>query len=147
MVLLPRLTICVVALRILVLWVCALLRKLVVGLSTRVSTLLGILSLLLLLLVVGSYLAMLKSTVCWRAVLLVVVLLFAAIVALGSVLLRWVCRLLIAALIIATLLGRICAVGLRGVLLIVLVVLIVRARHGECVEYAGVRNLRYCRCM
>lgn len=71
----------IMALRVLVGLICALLGELVCGLSTRVcSLLLWVLALL----VVRRYLlAMLKSSMCWCAVLLVIALLFATVVALS----------------------------------------------------------------
>lgn len=126
--LLSRLTVGVLALRILVLRIGALLWELVLGLGTWILALL--LSILPLLLVVWGYLlAMLESAVGWRSVLLVVVLLLAAIVALVSRLLRRVAGLLVSALIVTMLLLGVLALALGRVLLVALVVLIVRARH------------------
>lgn len=127
--LLSRLTVGVLALRILVLRIGALLWELVLGLGTWILALL-LLSILPLLLVVWGYLlAMLESAVGWRSVLLVVVLLLAAIVALVSRLLRRVAGLLVSALIVTMLLLGVLALALGRVLLVALVVLIVRARH------------------
>jgi len=93
----------------------------------------------------GRYLlAVLEATVCGRSVLLVVILLLAAIVALGSttLLLGRVARLLIATLFV-TLLWRILtlALALGRVLLVALVVLIVGARHYEYVEFVRLRSV------
>lgn len=105
---------------------------------------------LLLLLIKRSYLlAMLKSAVSGRAILLVVVGLSAATVVLSLRLLRRVTRLLVSALVIATLLRRVWAVRLRWILLVVLwrtvlaVVLVVRAGHDEFVcDVMGVGKQR-----
>lgn len=139
--LLARLAVGVVALRVLVLRIGALLRELVGRLSPWVGPLLlAILSLLLL--VVWSYLAVLETTVCWSAILLA----SAAIVVLGRCLLLGVGRLLVAGLVIAGLLRIIWGLGLRGVLLlvvlavlVVLVVLIVGARHCDGLVLVGGR--------
>jgi hypothetical protein len=87
-----------------------------------------------LLLVVGRLLAVLKAAMCRCAILLIVALLLIALllrIVVALALLLWrVARLLISALIPALLLRRI-LLAVRRVLLIALVVLIVRARHGE----------------
>jgi len=82
-VLLARLTIGVgglLALWVLVMRICALLRELVLGLSTRVLSLLAVLTLVLL--IVWSYLTMLETAMGGGTVLLVVALLIAAVIAL-----------------------------------------------------------------
>jgi len=123
----------VLPLRVLVLWIGALLGELVLGLGTGILTLLLV---VLLLLVIGCYLAVLEAPMCWRAILLVIALLLvAAIVALGSTLLlgRIAGSLPIARLLIP-LLRRILTLVLGRILLVALVVLIVGAGHDEYVR-------------
>jgi len=131
------------ALRILVGWVCALLRELVLWLCTGVASLLlavvSLLLLLLVLLVIRSYLlSMLESAMSWCTILLVVVRLCATAVVLALWLLWRIARLLITTLVIAALLRWVRALRLRGVLLVVLwrtillaAVLVVRVGHDD----------------
>lgn len=123
----------VLPMRVLVLWIGALLGELVLRLGTGILTLLLA---VLLLLVIGCYLAVLEASMCRRAILLVIALLLvAAIVALGSTLLlgRIAGGLPIAGLLIP-LLRRILALVLGRILLVALVVLIVGAGHDEYVR-------------
>lgn len=129
-VLLARLTISVwwlLTLWILVVGICALLRKLVLRLCAGVLTLLStVLSLLLLGLIVGSYLAMLETAMSWSTVLLVVALLMlASIVALVALLLVAGLGLLITTLVVSLLV-------LLRVLLAVLLLLVVLVVAGHC---------------
>lgn len=130
-----RLAVGVLTLRILILRVCALLRELVRRLGARVLALWRVWLLLLVvsLLAIGL-LAVFKAAVRRRAILLVVALLLVALLVALALLLWWIALLLVAALLPALLLrGVLLALG--RVLLVALVVLVVRARHDECIEF------------
>lgn len=99
----------------------------------------------LLLLIIRRYLlAMLETAVGRRAILLaVVLLLLATIITLIALLLllRRIAGLLVTALVITALLRWVWALTLRGILLVTLVVLVVRAGHCDCRfwEFVGLR--------
>lgn len=94
-----------------------------------------------LLLAVGrDLLAVFKTAMRRRAVLLIIALLLVALLLLLRVLvalallLRWIALLLVAALVPALLLGGILLLAGRWVLLVALVILVVGARHDEWVD-------------